>query len=199
MQYGTFGIGPTPDGLFETKLYEVALSLHDLRVHDGKTCIDYEKTGSSYGECTESMFKNTILEWYGCLPTWVQDDSIKTCDANMSKLVSDEQIIYEVQNEMNKLVTGFELDRFKQCLQPCMTMQLNYNLRRHIKKRQYKSTIRFMFAEKVAVFKDVLAYDGFNLLVDIGSALGLWLGLSALSISDKILELYNLSRSKCYH
>ena len=199
MQYGTFGIGPTPDGLFETKHYEIALSLHDLSVHDGKTCTDYEKTGSSYGECTESMFKNTILEWYGCPQTWVQGNSIKPCDANMSKLVSDEQIIYEVQNEMNKLVTGFELNMFKQCMKPCMTMQLNYNLRRHILKRLDKSDIRIMFDEKVTVFKDVFAYDGFNLVVDVGSALGLWLGLSALSIFDKILEFYNLSRSKCYH
>ena len=37
---------------------------------------------------------------------------------------------------------------------------------------------------------DVLAYDEFSLIVDLGSALGLWLGLSALSIFDIILEMY---------
>ena len=132
IQYGTFGFGPTPDGFFETKFYEVELSLHDLSVHDGSTCIDYRKTGSSYGECTETVLKNTILEWYGCLPSWVQNNSISTCDTNMSKLVSDEQIFHDVRSEMIKLVSGFKLDIFKQCMQPCVTMKLNYNLRRHI-------------------------------------------------------------------
>ena len=199
IQYGTFGFGPTPDGLFETYHYEIKLSLHDSSVHDGSDCIDYARRGSSYGECTETIFKNMFLEGYGCLPTWVQNDSISTCETNMFKIISNEENITDMYNEMEKLVTGNELDIFNQCMQPCMTMQLNYNLRRHIKKRLKQSTMIISFAEAVTVFKDVYAYDGFNLVVDVGSALGLWLGLSALSIFDKILEFYNLSRSKCYH
>ena len=41
----------------------------------------------------------------------------------------------------------------------------------------------------VVILKDVYSYDLFNLVVDLGSALGLWLGLSALSIFDNILEI----------
>ena len=199
IQYGTFGFSPTPDGLFQSYYYEIELSIHDSSVQDGRTCMDYGRAESSYGECIESVFKNTFLRWLGCLPPWVQNGSNRTCETNMIKVLSDEQIIYDISKEMDKLVTGYESDMFQQCMQPCVTMKLNYNLRRHILKRLYWSDMKLMFKEKVTVFKDVFAYDEFNLVVDIGSALGLWLGLSALSIFDHILEFYRLGRKKCCH
>ena len=42
--------------------------------------------------------------------------------------------------------------------------------------------------EEVTVHTDTPAYDMFNLVVDLGSALGLWLGLSAVSIFDSLVD-----------
>jgi hypothetical protein len=36
----------------------------------------------------------------------------------------------------------------------------------------------------------VYSYDGLNFIVDFGSALGLWMGLSCLSLLDQILEAW---------
>ena len=38
------------------------------------------------------------------------------------------------------------------------------------------------------VLKTVCAYDGFSLIVELGSALGFWLGMSAISLLDIIME-----------
>ena len=43
--------------------------------------------------------------------------------------------------------------------------------------------------DEVTVTTDVVAYNGFNLVVDLGSALGLWLGVSALSMYDLATEI----------
>ena len=50
--------------------------------------------------------------------------------------------------------------------------------------------------EEVAVLKEVYSYDLFNLVVDLGSALGLWLGLSALSFFDYTVLYLSLAKSK---
>ena len=44
--------------------------------------------------------------------------------------------------------------------------------------------MKLQFEEEVDVEEIVLAYDFKNLLVEIGSCLGLWLGLSVVGIYD---------------
>ena len=51
--------------------------------------------------------------------------------------------------------------------------------------------VTFEILEKVTVYEDVYAYDMFSLIVDLGSALGLWLGLSACSIFDSLLLIHS--------
>ena len=53
-----------------------------------------------------------------------------------------------------------------------------------------------MLYPKVTVYEESFSYDVINLVVDLGSALGLWLGLSALSILDYILTFWNTFKKK---
>ena len=50
----------------------------------------------------------------------------------------------------------------------------------------------------VEVKKVMIAYDMFHFIVDAGSSLGLWLGLSALGIYDLIIELYDMVKKKFF-
>ena len=52
------------------------------------------------------------------------------------------------------------------------------------------------FMETVAVYTDVYAYDVFSLVVELGSALGLWLGFSALSMFDSITSIISMVNLK---
>ena len=46
-------------------------------------------------------------------------------------------------------------------------------------------------SNKVEVFTDVYSYDIFSLIVDLGSSLGLWMGLSALGVYDFVVVYFD--------
>ena len=50
--------------------------------------------------------------------------------------------------------------------------------------------------DKIFVHTDVCAYDVFSLVVDLGSSIGLWLGLSAIGIFDYLIDFYTFVLSK---
>ena len=50
------------------------------------------------------------------------------------------------------------------------------------------SLLNVEFDKDVQVHKRVYSYDAFSLIVELGSALGLWVGLSALGLLDIIIE-----------
>ncbi len=58
--------------------------------------------------------------------------------------------------------------------------------------------------DDILVYTDTYTNDMFDIIVDLGSALGLWLGLTALSIFDYVIEaclwkstIIKLSRNIC--
>ena len=53
-------------------------------------------------------------------------------------------------------------------------------------------TINLRFNKMVEVKKKIIAYDMFDFIIDAGSSLGLWLGLSALGIFDLFIDVYKL-------
>ena len=60
----------------------------------------------------------------------------------------------------------------------------------------YNAHLDIRVEEEVAVITDVYSHDLFNLVVDFGSALGLWLGFSALSFIDYTVKFLSLAKSK---
>ena len=52
--------------------------------------------------------------------------------------------------------------------------------------------VHLTFSNKVAFSKKFIPYKAFEFIIDIGSSLGLWLGLSALSITDLAIESFTV-------
>ncbi len=77
-------------------------------------------------------------------------------------------------------------------------MQVEMRETAHISNRLNYAKINFIAKEEVLVLTDLYAYDIFSLIVDLGSALGLWLGLSALSIFDYISQGIVVAKSKYF-
>ena len=76
-----------------------------------------------------------------------------------------------------------------QCQKPCVNIVIA--LVKIWSKENMPKENRILFypkTEEIIVHTAAHSYDMFNLIVDLGSSLGLWLGLSALSIFDAILE-----------
>jgi hypothetical protein len=100
------------------------------------------------------------------------------------------------KEDIRELVYGRDLEKTKDCLPPCNSTSI------HIKRTLYNANViqyaglNLHIKDQVEVLKDVHSYDFFNLVVDLGSALGLWLGLSAMSIFDLIVLFVQTLKTK---
>ena len=186
-------LGPTGNLTFNGKLYEVQISIHDSRVHDGVTCTDYKKIGSSYGECIENEFKNELLSWFGCLPPWFPN---KVQNLECSDVVAAKTPGFDALVEIIKLIKGLDLLVAESCMPPCTTMSWKLKELYHQTNVEKYSYIELKIMDKIFVHTDVCAYDVFSLVVDLGSSIGPWLGLSAIGIFDYLIDFYTFVLSK---
>ena len=80
----------------------------------------------------------------------------------------------------------------KKCKNPCKKMTNTLTLVDD--SRAGLTTLELRFKKTVRVEKKVVVYTWFNFIVDVGSSLGLWLGLSALGITDLAIEAFMVVR-----
>ena len=82
-------------------------------------------------------------------------------------------------------------------LGPCTTMKTKLKQVLYRTNRPEYAFIDIESKDWATVYTVVPSYDFFSLMVDIGSSLSLWMGLSCLSILDHIFESFNTVR-KCW-
>ncbi len=195
MDNGISEFGPITNGKFEGFIYEIKLQINDNLIHDGITCTNYESIGSSYGECIESAMKQRFLDWYDCLPPWFPNTSTTMiCEAGRKIRLPSQEEQRMLVNEISNLIDGLDFNTINKCLPPCLTMQMNMNLISHYSNRHSAAYVRYHIHKEVTVFTDVYSYDIFSLIVDLGSSLGLWLGLSALGLFDNFIQIFKINK-----
>ena len=197
MENGKGEFGPLNDQFFVGYNYEIEVSIHDSSIFNGITCVDYDKLGSTYGECIEKVMRSRLVNLYGCIPPWLPiRNKETTCDDNNFIDISDDKLS-EFRDEILRVIKGLDLRMFNPCPSPCITMSLKKKELVKFSNRIKNGYIHVAFLDAVTIFTDVHAYDIFSLIVDLGSALGLWLGLSALAIFDVIINIAgNVLRKK---
>ena len=198
MENGIFELGTIEHGFYESYFYEVHLHIHDKRIHNGISCTDYDRIHSSYGDCIETAMKQNFLNWYNCLPPWLSTNTSLVCEQGKTLSIPVEETFTFIENEFISFHAGHDLKSLEHCLPPCIAMGLKSEMVNLRSKRLFKSYINIKMMNEVVVHTDTFAYDVFSLVVDLGSALGLWLGLSAISIFDYMLEMYEALKQKQY-
>ena len=76
------------------------------------------------------------------------------------------------------------------CKKPCKKMTNKITVISDTFLTGSRTYFKFRFKETVRVEKKVVVYTWFDFIVDVGSSLGLWLGLSALGITDLGIEAF---------
>ena len=188
-------IGPSRKNLFNFGVYNLDVILNDQSINEGFTCTDYAKVKSSYGECLREALIQELKSVYGCLPPWVSGAEPEEICGN--KLNVDKSLIEEtnVYYGIFDLMLNKEAEIFKKCLPPCVTMKLSLE-KLMMKTNRVKTADLDVYSKDWAtVHTHVYSYDIFSLIVDIGSAMGLWMGLSCISILDHILLNWNLMKT----
>ena len=189
--------GPTNERSYDSKAFEIEVEIHDLSIHDGKTCMDYGRMGTSYDSCVQNEMETFLLEWYKCLPPWFPNNNNLTCEMGKDMEINDDNST--LSNQIRNFVKLMGMDTLKTCLSPCVRMHFKLNEISHDSNRYNNAALTVKMKDEMIVYTDVYAYDIFNLIVDLGSSLGLWLGLSALSIFDTLVEFYTTKIRKFYH
>ncbi len=176
--------GERINGLYEGLDYEVKVTLHDSRINDGQTCIDYENNGSSYGKTTENILQQFMLNWFGCILPWIQNSTITVCD----KFLKNESFS-QIQKDIDHFIVNGETRLLQQAQPPCYKMKFSTK-RVDNWRRNGETALYFNIIDEVTVITDTYSYDMFSLVVDLGSALGLWLGISAVEIFGSTLDFF---------
>ena len=176
-------VGPSYEIYYEQGAYKVEHTVHDSSIHEGNTCTDYTKTKNSFQHCINTVAKSEFESWYGCLPPWFPGNEIeKMCQTEMPRKNTFPAIL--------QLLDNHEVKVLKKCLPPCITMSVKLQQTRYERNRVHKAWLTAISQELATKLTEVYSYDQFDFVVDFGSALGLWLGLSCLSILDNILETW---------
>ena len=194
MDSGSGNFGPISNNTFDGCSFELEISLHDSRIHDGITCIDYKKKGNSYGECIETKFYNYLVNAYSCLPPWFPESSNLTCEEQTAIKTIYEYPYGELNHVISRFISNNRMQLFEDCLPPCVLMHMKLLETQRLSLKAGNAVAEFKILEIIKVSTDVYAYDMFSLVVDLGSALGLWLGLSALSIFDLVVDSYKTAK-----
>ena len=159
-------------------VYKLAYILQDDSIHDGLKCTDYRKISSSYDSCVQDNVLQKLHDWYGCVPIWFPYKKEK-CSLSNNPL-KNETVHYIID-----LVNHREIKT--DCKPSCLRLEIKLQEVQKLSNFPTHAVIQLMHEQQLKVLKTVYAYDGFSLIVELGSALGLWLGLSAIGMLDIII------------
>ena len=186
-------VGPHSKPFYEMGLYDIHYTLHDSTIKDGITCTDYTKSENSYALCLSSVLKEELLQVYGCLPPWYKDNNFdqqcKQVDIDADSLMNK-----TIVDDLYDLLSNREIKLFKRCLPPCIKMEIKLERTLHLTNLLLRAKIDVKSRDWATVKTQDYSYDIFSLTVDLGSALGLWLGLSMISILDYVLVSLNFMK-----
>ena len=151
-----------------------------------------------YHECVNKMLERDIGAYLGCLPPWMTE--INQCNSTypINMLIGIPNYMEYVYNHLHLKNTIGEIE----CKTACRTNN-NFVSVRDIRKDETftgsmvltsgRATINF--DEQVEVTEKTFNYSSYNFIIDVGSSMGLWFGLSVFGIYEILIESCEFSRN----
>ena len=184
------------------KWYNIELDLFsNENPNDLNECKHYD-TKNSYAECVDALVNDIMIPELGCNPPYLSPNNKCTGVFFDTKAVRVRKYLTQLdywQSFMMKLIAMDELPIQEQCKQPCLTTKINVHLRNKgipdHPKGATMAKVNLKFENTVKKRYMVINYTLYNFVIDVGSSLGLWLGVSVLSLTDLWIFLYNRFKS----
>ena len=139
----------------------------------------------TYADCVADEHKRLLKPIIGCTPPWTT--ALDDQDACTGLVTSDVVSFRRKWHELDKRITMSSMvDHSTACLKPCFEVKIKSKFLKA--KETKRKSVSLNFRKVVKVTRYVKTYSLIDLIVEIGSCLGLWIGLSALGVFDLVLD-----------
>ena len=151
-------------------------------------------TDTEYTECVENGYINLFNKTLGCLPPWFRQENYSSMNVCTKQIdFKDEKSALEAKAQLLAIIVDTESmkdSKFESdlCLPSCQQLIYNVEISRSEKGSYDQNWVQFKFADVVNVETETNGYDSFRLIVEVGSSLGLWLGLCIIGIFDLVIK-----------
>ncbi len=184
------GISKTSHAFYNA--YSITTNILEKRADKGN-CKQYPD-GSGYSKCVENGYFNLFQNTLGCVPPWfrqVNNDSVITCTQQID--FKDYKMLTEAKAKLNNIIinTPFMKDinyESDWCLPACKQTYYHVELAHSEKVFVNKNWVDIKFTDAINVDSETNGYDSFRLIIEVGSSLGLWLGLCIIALFDMMIE-----------
>ena len=172
-------------GVKAYKSYSIKLQERNIETGDGQ-CYKYSSKShyQSFGSCVDIEYHKRIVPVLGCMVPWMSDKD--QCVEPIQREEKHEDLIKWIYSIYVNSYAGHQYAS-SSCLPPCSIVSAKIHYKDTVTTFNRENTLIFYFDEDVGVETVVLAYDFLSLLVEIGSSLGLWLGLSVVGVFDVLV------------
>ena len=167
--------------------YRIQLKEMSIETKDG-SCIEYPNDNyESYADCVDDELQKKFLPVLECVAPWISRKN--QCFGLIPTSPDKFKDISAVLDPINYSILAGQAHESDTCPQPCTILSAHsIHLRIQAMPNRKADSIKLFFDDKIKVERIVLAYDFDTLLVEIGSSLGLWLGLSVVGIFDILVS-----------
>ena len=149
----------------------------------------------TFADCLANEHEKIFKPILGCNVPWLSAPSNPDICQGSIHLTPDASSLFgdNLNERIRRIDIAGTTSQSHGCLKPCVKLQA-YSTR---KQRRHdlngsngtKNTkLQIIFEKKVRVTKYQRTYGLFELVVDVGSSLGLWIGLSVLGLFDLLLQ-----------
>ena len=192
---------PIKIGDEKTRHYKISFEeVHWLE--EAGDCINYGDGAQymSYADCVAQEHAEIFKPILGCRPPWMSAPGHPDNCRGQTPLTSQQS-----EDWLNKLEDFiFDVKRRGKgdsgnCLKPCKGLFADSKM--FIEKEAEENEEIFVsltFVKEVKVTKYLRSYGLFELVVDVGSSLGLWIGLSIVGLFDLVLDAGTLIRKRFF-
>ena len=174
--------------------FVIKLEVEDLTdPHNVDNCLLDDDDRESFGDCVDREIGEDLLPELGCVPPWLSPKS--QCNryfeygSKFNNMFFLDSAVYENYSIPSMMYVQNKAQ--KACKKPCLKTTILVERKRKHLSNDYEHTVDLLFNTDVSFKRKIVAYDMFNFVVDVGSSLGLWLGLSILNITDTLINFAN--------
>ena len=190
MTDGLINVGSSSATLKEASYYRIKTFI-SKKNPDKTACKEYILP-DTFASCVEENTRKKMLEILGCLPPHIadkNDDKVCTGEINFEDLEKAKEAKSILLNFVSQTRSLKNVDFESECPTQCTSMlfQAEKVMSKDIADKTHE--INIVFDDVVEILEEENNYNIFDLIVEAGSSLGLWIGLSALGVIDVLKDI----------